>query len=95
MPVDLEGGKAQRRGEAEAVVAEEREGDVLALGELALFGGALGADPDHGGAERVELGEGVAIGAALRRAAPGAGDVVPALRQGLARDAGPRVDVGD
>ena len=60
-----------------------------------LLGGALGADPDHRGAERVELGEAVAEGAALRRAAAGAGDVVPAGGRGLARDAGPRVDVGD
>src|SRR5262249_31677068 len=57
--------------------------------------GRLGADPDHGRAELVELPRSVPIGAALRRAAPGPGDVVPTGRKRPARDPGPRVDVGD
>ena len=60
-----------------------------------LFIWALGADPDDGGTERGELGEAVAVGAALRSAAAGAGDVVPAGWRGLAGRAGAGVDVGD
>lgn len=75
-------------------IAEERERDLLAGGELGLFVAALGADPDHRGAERVELGQCVAVGA-LRGAAAGAGDVVPAGGQGCTGRTGAWVEVGD
>jgi hypothetical protein len=68
---------------------------VLAVGEFALFLRALGADADDGRPEGSELGEAVAVGTALRRAAAGAWNVVPAGRRRLAGLAGARVDVGD
>ena len=88
-------GSRRASGEAEIGVAEEWEGDVLALGELALFVRGLSADADHDGSEGGELGEAVAVGAALRRAAAGAGDVVPARGRRLTGNTGPWIDVHD
>lgn len=82
--LDLEGGEAKRGGEAESWIGEQRIVDVLAGGELGLFRLALGADPDQAsGGEPLEGGEAVTVGAALRGAAAGAGDVVPAPGSGL------------
>ena len=46
---------------------------MCSRGELGLVGGALRAHADYEGLEGAELGKAVAVGAALRRAAAGAG----------------------
>ena len=52
--LDLEGGEAEGVGEAQPRIGEQRIGDVLAGGELGLFGLALGADPDQARAVALE-----------------------------------------
>jgi hypothetical protein len=68
---------------------------VLAVGELELFGGALGADADHRGLKTVEFRKGVTVRAALRGAAAGPRNVVPAEWQRLSGATGARVEVRD
>ena len=68
---------------------------MLALGELGLLLRRLRADADERRAVARELVARVAEGAALRRAAARARDVVPAVEQRLARHARARVDVDD
>jgi hypothetical protein len=93
--VDLEGRQMEGRCQRPVAVAEQREGDVLAGRELALLVRRLCADADHGSVERGELDERITKGTALRRAASGARDVVPAGRRRLPRNPRARVDVGD
>ena len=67
MPLVCEGRQAQGAGEGEGIVGEDGEGEVLALGHLALVGGGLGGEAEEvGDAEGSEIGEGVAEGVALR-----------------------------
>src|SRR5262245_43335981 len=62
---DLDRGEGERASELEPGIGEDREGDVHALGELALVRARLRADREHGDAEGAELPEEVAEPAGL------------------------------
>lgn len=70
--VDLEGGEAERPGQREVGIAQERERQVQAAGHLTLFVGGLGAQTVDVAAECLKLGivipKGTRFGGAAARA---------------------------
>ena len=96
MLLDLEGRQPQRRPRAISLGSLSSANGIRSrVANSACSAGLWALTPRTEAPRAVELGQGVAVGAALRRAAAGARDVVPACRQRLARPAGPGIDVGD
>ncbi len=91
--VDLEGRQPQGLGQGEIGVAQDAEGQMKALGHLALVVGVLRAEAEDGGALCPKLALMVAKCAGLRGTAPSTGDCIPPGRQRLPRPTGPRIGV--
>jgi hypothetical protein len=92
---DLERRQPQGARQLETRVAEQLVGQVDALGELALVGRRLAADPVHVGSEPAELLVVVAERTRLRCTSSRTRDLVPARGGWLIGSAGARVDVED
>jgi hypothetical protein len=91
---ELERRQAEGVGEPQLGVGRDGVGEVQALGSLPLVVERLCGEADDGGAERSQLFAAVPVPAGLRRAAAGAGRLVPGLRRLDSGPAGARVDVG-
>ena len=94
-PGDLEGRQFQCCRQLELRIAQQREPEMDALGELGLVSLRLSAQAQNHRAALRELPVQVAEGAALRCAAARAGNQVPAWGERLARLAGSRIDEQD
>jgi len=92
----LHHGQAQGVRQLAIHIGQKREGQMQPGRGLRLIGLGLGGDPvDRAHAECLQFDEVIAKSAGLGRAAPGTGDHVPPLRQGLVWPAGAGVEIED